>query len=175
MDASDQVLTDEQTLAEVHSYFTAAKKPVFVGALTTLFFYLLSRVSFLTWPESLLKNIGWLIAVIAIITVAVRVNRLGKDNSWYQAASAAVLVGLGLGLVSAILQLIWFWSWWQLPNLIVQPLTTALVGLAIGVGISLISKKIKNYKPSAPIGEPITSPKVAEEQKQNYADEKNDF
>lgn len=79
-----------------------------------------------------LSLIGYLIIIGGVVFISYRVARV-KQGEARHAATASLFLALILGLGHALLQLIWFWSWWRLLDLFLEPLAAALVGLCIGI------------------------------------------
>jgi len=149
MEYQGNLWQEDETAREIKIYFKVAKRPFIRGILLILFFYLLSLISFLTWDQKILNYFSWLIIVIVIVLICFRLIKLrpGEDS---QVVTSGVLTGLALGLFHAVLQLIWFRSWWQFVNLIIEPLSLGIVGIVLGIILSKILK-IKNKPEVQPV------------------------
>ncbi len=140
---------EDQTSRDLRFYFAVARKPLLISLGVILFFYLLSLISFLDWSQKTLNYISWLIVLILISLVCSKVARV-KFQELIHAATAGALVGLAVGIGHAFLQMIWFWSWWMVVNLIIEPLAIALGGLLVGILITKIFQIIHRHSALSP-------------------------
>ncbi|MFA6533541.1 MAG: hypothetical protein WCT37_00025 [Patescibacteria group bacterium] len=133
---------DQQTATanDLKFYFQKISRPLAASLGIILFVYLFSLISFLSWSRPALNYFSWAIILILMVMVVWRVAGEKKDRSSH-AAIVGVLVGLGAGLGHAILQVVWFWSWWRLTDLVLEPLVLALAGLGIGFLVFKLREK----------------------------------
>lgn len=131
----------EQSVRDVERYLAVIRRPVLIGVGAIFFLYIISSVSFLVWPESLLRQLGLVVLVGVMLRAGWRCRAVRRD-AVAAAAAAGALTGLGVALI----HLGWFWSWWFLPQLIVLPLGAAVVGGGVGW---LVSAR-RRTQPSAP-------------------------
>lgn len=126
---------EEQTSRDLQFYLAIARRPLVFSLGAILFFYFLSLISFLSWSKELLNWLSWTIIIILLLVICFRVARL-KFEELAHAATAGALIGLVAGAWHAVLQTIWFPSWWMLIDLVLEPLATAIIGLLIGMAIA---------------------------------------
>jgi len=147
MEEDKNLWQEDQTSKDLKLYLEIARKTTAFGLGIILFFYLLSLISFLEWNKSVLNWISWVIIFFVLLVVCYRVAKIKKEESAH-AATTGALIGFIFGLWHALLQIIWFWSWWMILDLILEPLAVSVAGLIIGLVIAKILK-IKNNKPEA--------------------------
>lgn len=132
---------EDETTRNVRWYLSTGRRPWLWGMGALLFIYVISALSFLQWPSTLLAQIGWGIIAAAILWSIILVAQT-KRQEYAHAITAGFLGGVSLGLVHAVIQLIWWRSGWLLFNLIAEPLFAALGGAVIGLLAVLIWQQI---------------------------------
>ncbi|MFA5076272.1 MAG: hypothetical protein WC480_02535 [Patescibacteria group bacterium] len=142
MIAEQNYWQEAEEAKDLRFYLKVIRKPFFIGFLVISLFYLISLVSFLDWSKAVLNYLSWGVKIIVAIYISWVISKEKKADVRHPMTAAAI-AGLGLGLLVAILKSIWFFSWWQIVNLIVEPVLTALVGLILAWLVSRIFQ-IKN-------------------------------
>jgi|GEM_PF-1911291 len=132
---------EDETTRNVRWYLSTGRQPWLWGMGALLFVYIISAISFLQWPSTLLAQIGWGIIAAAILWSIILVAQT-KRQEYAHAITAGFLGGAAMGLVHAVIQLIWWRSGWLFFNLIAEPLFAALSGAVIGLLAVLIWQQI---------------------------------
>ena len=133
----------------VRFYVEAAELPWVVLSGAIVLAYVLSF-----WLSALditvLPPLVLILQVLGAVTTAYLVG-IRQGSTWSQATLTCVLVGLGAGVVSAILALFRFWYLWLIFNLVVEPVWSGLLSAAIGLitlGFFRLPPILKHFRES---------------------------
>lgn len=115
----------------VRFYVEAAGLPWVVLSGTIIFTYVLSY-----WLVGLdVMVLPPLVLMLQVLGAALTAYLVGVRGgaTWGQTALTCLLVGVGAGLVSAILALFRFWYLWLVFNVVVEPVWSGLLAAAVGL------------------------------------------
>ncbi|MFA5358287.1 MAG: hypothetical protein WC310_00505 [Patescibacteria group bacterium] len=125
---------EDETSKDLKFYFSTIRRPFVICSGFILFFYLLSLVSFLQWTRESLSYCSWIVSLILILVVVLRVTKT-RVKDGIHAVTVGFMAALLIGWWQVVLETIWFWSWWRLVDIFVEPLIIALIGGLIGIVI----------------------------------------
>lgn len=124
-------------------YISLIKKPVIYLAGIEMLVYFFSLVpSFKINFFNLSLAIILLVDVIVLGWLVVKVLKTKVQTHWV-GIKTVVLAGVFVGLFRAVFKLIWLNIPWTVPNIIIEPLMMAGVGLVVGVVVGVIVKNKK--------------------------------
>ena len=142
-------MTDEKNLwqeddlvRDLKAYGVALGKPLAIGAGLLVALYLITSLSFLDWTIDLTNNVTWVIKVGVMAAAIWRLTGMYRQHINHGLAVGAV-AGVTLGIASALCKLIWFFNYWLLANLLVEPILSGAIGLLLGF-IMIKAIQIKN-------------------------------
>lgn len=143
MSEQERNFWQEDDLArDVRAYLSALSRPLGWSLVLILILYIISTLSFLEWTLDWLNNFTWLVKVGALLWAVWRIKDWSRGQIGH-GALVGVLLGAILGLASALFKVLWFFNYWLLINLAVEPILTAAIGGLVGL-VFLKILKIKN-------------------------------
>ncbi|MEK7139511.1 MAG: hypothetical protein AAB817_02320 [Patescibacteria group bacterium] len=167
MTAETNPWSQDESTRHVRQYMAIARRPVLVGMGGVLFLYLLSSISFLAWEQEILQGLSRVVIVAMLVRISYAVAEQ-QSEQFSHAATASLLAGGLLGLVSGGLNLIWWPSWWAVLGLVAECLGGMIIGAIIGLLFTAIwrakNKSLINVQsapaPVAPVVPPPPAPRA---------------